>query len=102
MKIVVNRSKGSGCGYKLSSEACDMLGVVEPYSFYAYEDRTLQKLIDTIEFLQERANGEGADLRVLSVPDDLETKDELGRTVRNWHLSERDGYEVIRENHRYW
>jgi len=47
-------------------------------------------------------NGEGADLRVLSVPDELETKDELGRTVRNWHLSERDGYEVVRENHRYW
>jgi hypothetical protein len=102
MKIVVNRSKGPDWGYKLSPEACDMLGVTEQYSFYAYEDRTLQKLIDVVEFLQERVNGEGADLRVLSVPDELEIKDELGRTVRNWHLSERDGYEVVRENHRYW
>ena len=71
MKIVVNRSKGPDCGYKLSPEACDMLGVTEQYSFYAYEDRTLQKLIDVVEFLQERVNGEGADLRVLSVPDEL-------------------------------
>jgi hypothetical protein len=41
-------------------------------------------------------------LRVLTVPDDLETIDEMGRVVRHWHLSERDGYEVIRENHRVW
>lgn len=102
MKVVVNRSKGQNAGYKLSEEACQMLGVSEPYSFYGYEDRTLPKLVHTVEFLQERVNGEGADLRVLTVPDDLETKDEMGRTVRNWHLSEKDGYEVVRENHRYW
>lgn len=102
MKVVVNRSKGPNQGYKLSEEACKMLGVTEPHSFYGYEDRTLPQLIYVVEFLQERVNGEGADLRVLTVPDDLETKDEMGRTVRNWHLSEKDGYEVIRENHRYW
>ena len=102
MKVVVNRSKGLNVGNKLSEEACKMLGVSEPYSFYAYEDRTLPQLIHVVEFLQERVNGEGADLRVLTVPDDLETKDSMGRTVRNWHLSERDGYEVVRENHLYW
>lgn len=102
MKIVVNRSKGPNCGYKLSDEACAMLGVTEPYSFYPYEDRILPKLVQVVEFLQERASGTGADLRVLQVPDELQTQDEFGRPVFNWHLSERDGYEVIRENHRAW
>lgn len=102
MKIVVNRSKGEKCGYKLSQEACDMLGIKEPHTYYGYEDRTLPQLIHAVEFLQERVNGEGADLRVLTVPDDLESTDHMGRKVRNWHLSERDGYEVVRENHRYW
>ena len=102
MKIVVNRSKGEKEGYKLSKEACDMLGTDDPYAYFLQEERTNLDLVRTVEFLQERANGEGADLRVLTVPDDLETKDSMGRTVRNWHLSERDGYEVVRENHRYW
>jgi hypothetical protein len=102
MKIVVNRSRGPACGYKLSDEACEMLGITEPYSFYSYEDRTLPKLIHVVEFLQERASGKGADLRVIEVPDDLETKDEMGRPIRNWHLSEREGCEIVRENHRFW
>ena len=102
MKIVVNRSRGPECGYKLSDEACAMLGITEPYSFYPYEDRTLPQLIRTVEFLQERASGTGSDLRVIEVPDELESKDEFGRTIRNWHLSERDGFEIIRENHRFW
>ena len=102
MKIVVNRSRGINCGYKLSTIACELLKVDEPHSYYCYEDRTLPELIHAVEFLQERVNGEGADLRVLTVPDDLETTDEMGRVVRHWHLSERDGYEVIRENHRVW
>jgi hypothetical protein len=108
MKIVVNRSKGtkenrdSKCGYKLSKEACDMLGVTEPYSFYNQEERTNQKLIEVIEFLQERANGDTADLRVVEVPDTLESVDENGHRVRHWHLSETAGFEVIRENHRFW
>lgn len=102
MKIVVNRSKGPDCGYKLSNEACQMLGISEPYSFYGYEDRTLPQLVHAVEFLQERASGAGSDLRVIQVPDELQTIDEFGKTIRNWHLSERDGYEVIRENHRFW
>ena len=102
MKIVVNRSKGNKCGYKLSKEACDMLGVTESYSFYNQEDRTNQKLIETIEFLQERANGDIADLRVIEVPDSLESVDVRGHIVRHWHLSDTLGFEVIRENHRFW
>jgi hypothetical protein len=102
MKIVVNRSKGPGCGYKLSDEACNMLGVTEPYSFYPYEERTLPQLIHVVEYLQERASGHGADLRVLEVPDELEIKDDMGRPIRKWHLSEREGLEIIRENHRFW
>jgi hypothetical protein len=102
MKIVVNRSKGERESYKLSKEACDMLGTDDPYIFFLQEDRTNLDLIRTIEFLQERANGDTADLRVIEVPDELESTDEMGRRVRHWHLSETLGYEVIRENHRFW
>lgn len=102
MKIVVNRSRGKECGYLLSKEACDMLGVSEPTCFFPYEDRTRPDLINAVELLQERANGKNADLRVLEVPDELQYIDQNGHLVRNWHLSERDGYELIRENHRVW
>lgn len=102
MKIVVNRSKGEKMGYKLSQEACDMLGVKDPYSFYLQEDRTNPDLIKIVEFLQERANGDTADLRIIEVPDELETKDGEGRRVRHWHMSDTMGFEVIRENHRFW
>lgn len=102
MKIVVNRSKGEKSGYKLSKEACDMLGTDDPYIFFLQEDRTNPDLIHVIELLQERANGDTADLRVIEIPDELETKDDGGHRVRLWHLTETMGYEVIRENHRFW
>lgn len=102
MKIVVNRTKGKDCGYKLSKIACEYLGVESPYSFFNHEDRTYSKLVEAVEFLQEKVNGIGADLRVITVPDELESKDDMGRPVRHWHLNEVEGFEVIRENHRFW
>lgn len=102
MKIVANRSRGENCGYKLSTVACEFMGVTEPHSFYNHEDRTNPKLIEAVEFLQEKVNGDGADLRVIEIPNEFESKDSMGRTVRLWHFTETLGFEVIRENHRFW
>ena len=49
------------------------------------------KLVQVVEELGEAANGHGADLRVVAIPDDI-----------RWEISAVDGIEHISEAHRTW
>ena len=49
-------------------------------------------LITVVEALGESANGYSASLKIVEIPDD----------VSSWHITEYDGSETIREDHRSW
>lgn len=55
--------------------------------------RTDPLLIECVETLGEKANGEsfGTGLIIVSVPDDVE-----------WQIDEHDGFEWVAEQHRTW
>lgn len=48
-------------------------------------------LIQVIEELGEKANGNFSDLKITEIPDDVD-----------WYISEYDGNEHVAENHRTW
>jgi hypothetical protein len=50
-----------------------------------------QKLAQVVEELGEEANGHGAELRVVSIPDDIK-----------WRISASGGVEHVSEVHRIW
>ncbi|MBQ0125428.1 MAG: hypothetical protein KBS59_03785 [Clostridiales bacterium] len=89
MKVVINRCFG---GYGLSREAYEFLGMKWDGYGYAWNiERNDPKLVACVEALGEKANGRGASLRVVEVPDDVE-----------WNIEEYDGMETIEEVHRTW
>lgn len=91
MKIAVNSCYG---GFGLSKEAYDFLGLEWDncgYHYRADEMRTDPKLIECIEKLGEKANGQFASLRVVEIPDDVE-----------WEIEDYDGAEWVAEKHRNW
>ena len=53
--------------------------------------RTDPILIEVVETLGEKANGEHAKLEIVEIPDGIE-----------WHIDEYDGIESVHENHRSW
>lgn len=55
------------------------------------DDRTDKFLIQVVEELGKKANGDCANLEVVEIPDDLD-----------WEIDEYDGIETIREKHRSW
>lgn len=67
----------------------------------AYEDETIVEsrpdnrndpdLVAVVKELGEKANGAHANLKIVSVPDDVA-----------WHIEEYDGAEHVAENHRKW
>lgn len=65
------------------------------YSSYVFsddEERANPMLVQVVEELGEEANGYGAELHVVEVPDDAE-----------WYIGEDDtGYESIHEKHHVW
>lgn len=65
MKIVVNRCFG---GFSLSKEACDRIGV---NCEGRYIGRTDKRLIEVVEKLGQKANGDFADLEIVEIPDDI-------------------------------
>lgn len=90
-KIVVNRCWG---GFGLSEEAYQALGLAwDGYgnAYNEYEKRSDPKLVEVVERLGEKASGELASLRVVSVPDDV-----------SWEIADDDGQETVRERHRSW
>lgn len=96
MKVVINRCFG---GFSLSEKAYEYLGI--PWDGYGYalgrdahnlvKDRTNPKLVECVETLGAEANGWAADLKVVTIPDDVE-----------WYISDYDGLETVCEKHRVW
>ena len=104
MKIVINRCFG---GFGLSKLACeeyakakglnlgewkDAWGFFEGGDFY---DRSIPRndsvLIEIVERLGDKANGNHAELHIVDIPDDVD-----------WEIHEYDGNEWVAEKHRTW
>lgn len=90
-KLVINREFG---GFSLSEEAYKELGL--PWDGYGYdynddEKRADPKLVEVVERLGEKANGDCARLKVISIPDDIQ-----------WEIHSYDGKETVREVHNAW
>ena len=90
-KIVINDCYG---GFGLSKEAYEYMGLKWDNCGSLYGEnisRDNPKLVECIEKLGEKANGSGARLRVIEIPEDV-----------NWEIEEYDGIEWVSEKHRTW
>lgn len=104
MKVVINKCYG---GFSLSKEACELYaerkglklgewnkswGFYEGGDFY---DREIKRddpvLVQIVDELGPKADGNFAELRIVEIPDDVE-----------WEVYEYDGYEHVAETHRIW
>ena len=90
-QIVINVRHG---GFGLSEQAQDryreLAGV--PVAEFVWElDRSDPHLVKTVLELGELANGRYAELKVVTIPDDVE-----------WTVMEYDGLEWVAEAHRTW
>ena len=89
MKVVINACYG---GFGLSEEAYKFLGLKwDKYGYDFCDDRTNPKLVECVEKLGKKANGQSAELKVVEIPDGID-----------WELDEYDGIEHIAEKHRTW
>ena len=89
MKIAINTCWG---GFRLSKEAYEYLGYEwDGYGYKHSEVRNDEKLIECIETLGKKANGSGAEIKIVEIPDDVE-----------WEIHDYDGKETIHECHRVW
>jgi hypothetical protein len=105
-KIVINRCYG---GYNLSSRAVEALAerralpTVEKYEYLylVYPDGTEldpcdiprddPDLVAVVESLGTEANGRHSELKIVTVPDDVD-----------WYIEEYDGIEKVAERHQTW
>lgn len=92
-RIVINKCYG---GFGLSDKAMELYktktGIEEDEWFSAYDiERDDPILIEVIEELGEKAEGDCAKLKIVEIPDDVE-----------WFVEEYDGKEWISEVHRTW
>ena len=91
MKIVINNCYG---GFSLSKEACDFLGITFEESSEYYKDykRTDPKLIECVEKLGEKVNGDcNAELVIVEIPDQIK-----------YGIIEYDGIEYVYEQGHIW
>lgn len=89
IKVVINRKFG---GFGLSDEARALFEQTKGKSIWDYEHKRSDPiLIQVVEQLGAKANGEYADLIIVEIPGDVK-----------WHIEEYDGFETIHENHRVW
>ena len=88
MRIVLNKCYG---GFSLSKKACKELGMSEDDCPGRDVLRNDPKLIEIIEKLGKKADGDYAELRIVEIPDDVE-----------WEIEEYDGMEWVAEKHRTW
>ena len=89
IKIVINACFG---GFGLSREACEFLG--RPWNGLGNArdlPRDDPKLVECVESLGKRANGQSADLKVVKIPDGVD-----------WEIEEYDGSEWVAEKHKTW
>ena len=111
-KIVINKSYGSFCvSHKAFLRLRELgqreaLQETDPGAYWpnaaaprepslnrcgAFVPRDDQTLIRVVEDLHAEANGHGAELKVVSIPDDVK-----------WQISKTDGIEHVSEVHRIW
>ena len=90
MKIVINACYG---GFGLSKEAEELYVQKKNISGPLRGDilRNDPVLVEVIETLGDKANGNCAELKVVEIPDD----------VTDWRLEEYDGWEHIAEGRRW-
>lgn len=97
MKIVINSQIGN---FGLSYEATMLYVELKGFKTISLKDlhelfneikRNDPILIQVIEELGEKANGNVATLKIIEIPDDIE-----------WEIEEYDGSEWISEKHRTW
>ena len=91
MKIAINRCWG---GFGLSKKALQYLGSEWDGYGYRCDDNRIRmnaKLIECIEKLGEKANGECSEIKIVEIPDDVE-----------WYIDDYDGMESVHEKHRVW
>ena len=87
-KIVVNKVYG---GFSVSKKVFDMLGLDWDGFGYIDRDRDDPELVKAVEELGKEANGRCAQLKIVSIPDDVE-----------WIIGSYDGLEWVAEVHRTW
>lgn len=88
MKVVINRCYG---GFGLSEEAYKFLGLEWDEYGHAEIERNDPKLVECVEALGKKANGDFAKLKVVEIPDGID-----------YYIHDYDGIESIEENHRSW
>jgi hypothetical protein len=115
MKVVINACHG---GFGLSDEAIEYYGELKNlnlvkqksehftltgYDWYVgeiadenfFSDRNIARndpdLIRVVEELEEEADAQYAELKIVEIPDGVE-----------WEINEYDGYEHVAEKHRTW
>ena len=92
-RIVINKCYG---GFGLSKEAIDLyktkVGMEEDEPLFVYDlYRADPDLIEVVEELGEKAEGDCAKLKIVEIPDGVK-----------WTIEEYDGMEWISEVHRTW
>ena len=88
-KIVICVKYG---GFGLSKKAYERLGLDwDDYGSAYNNKRDDETLVEVVECLGEKANGDHASLKIVEIPDGIE-----------WQIEEYDGFEWIAEKHRTW
>lgn len=94
MKIAINNSYGYFSLSEIAEEKLKKMGF-DPIWIFDDENtncRADPRLIKVIEELGEKANGEGANIKIVEIPDNIE-----------WILQDDDrGHEWIAEKHKIW
>ena len=89
IKVDINKCYG---GYGLSREAYEELGLEWDNRGYKFDkERDNIRLIEVVEKLGDRCNGETARLKIVEIPADVK-----------WTIEEDEGYEWVAEVHRIW
>lgn len=100
MKVVINRCYG---GFSVSRKVYRYLKIewdgsgfisnedlgIKSENYYAY--RTDKRLVEAVEKIGKKSNGDVAKLKIVEIPDNIE-----------WEIEEYDGLEWIAEKHRTW
>jgi hypothetical protein len=95
MKVIINTCFG---GFSLSQEAVDRCVELsldrDDLEYCMTRDiRTNPIVIQVVEELGEKANGDYAKLKIIDIPFDSE---------EGWHIEDYDGRERVSEEHRTW
>ena len=91
MKIAINTCWGR---FSLSKEAYEHMGLEWDGYGYAFSidgNRADPKLIECIEALGEKANGDCSKITIVDIPDDVK-----------WYIYNYEGQESVEEHHRSW